>query len=87
MTLNIGHVYSCKWKSERYSTFFNIVDKIVKERVHGTCIGELFRSHQFKPCDDEPLDWDYDSWIDTDNIIVDLGPYKSFYSNNPELFI
>lgn len=87
MTLNTGHVYSCKWKGERNYTFFNVVDRVTENRVYGACIGESFKSGQFEPCDDEPFDWGYDSWANPNNTIIDLGPYKSFYSNNPELFI
>lgn len=90
MTLNISHVYSCKWEREQDWTFFNVLDSVdtsVEEGVHGRCVGKSFRSGQFEPCNDEEYDWEYDSWIDPNNIIIDLGPYETFYSNNPELFL
>lgn len=88
MTLNIGHVYSCKWQRESDYTFFNVVYAAIEKGVRGRCLGESFQSGQFESCDIEvELDWRYDLWNDPNNTIIDLGPYETFYSNNPELFL
>ena len=90
MTLNIGHVYACTWQREKNYTFFNVIHSIDTAKlkgVFGRCIGESYMSGQFEQCNDEEVDWEYGSWTDPNNSIIDLGPYQTFYTDNPELFI
>lgn len=85
-----GHIYSCEWKNEPGTTFYNVITSVTSTHVIGYCEFESYESLNLQKSEDSyEGDWEIGNFslTNTAHNITDLGTFDQFRTNYPEYFV